>query len=114
MPVVGAFFALAARAKSSRKGSAPNVLVALDSDRLYLLGVRSEVAGPRAEPIDSWPRASARVSSVERKFMRDQVTIEVEGAEPLRLFASSLKTNPWAAAVVKALGGEAPAPLDLG
>lgn len=114
IPVLGAFFAFIARARSSRKGSAPNVLLALDPDRLYRLSVRTEIAGTRAEPAGSWPRAGARVAAIERKFMRDRVIVELEDEEPLCLYASSLRTNPWAAALISALGGDAPTPLDLG
>ena len=113
IPVVGAFFAFAIRARQTRKGLPPNVLLALDSRRLHLLRIRGEVAGPRAEPISSWDRRGVRVASVEPRFMRDQLVLEIEGEEPLKLFASSLRTNPWAAAVVRDLGGEAPAPIDL-
>jgi hypothetical protein len=46
--------------------------------------------------------------------MREEVVIELEGEEkPLRLLANSLRANPWAAGVVRALGGDAPEPLDL-
>ncbi len=46
--------------------------------------------------------------------MREQVEIEIAGEEQhLRLYATSLKANPWAAGVVRALGGKAPEPRDL-
>lgn len=114
IPILGAFFAFVARARQSRKRMTPNVLVALTRDDAWVLAMHGEVEGPRLEPISSWPRSSIRVASVERKFMREQVMLEIDGGERLKLFASPLRTNPWAAAVVRELGGEAPEPLDLG
>jgi hypothetical protein len=50
-----------------------------------------------------------------RAFMRDRVDLTVpDREEPIRLFAPPLIRNPWAAEVVRLLGGEAPEPLDLG
>lgn len=114
IPLLGAFFAFAVRARQSRKGLPPNVLLALDERRLHLLKVRGEVAGPEAELVSSWERSEARVASIEPKFMRDQIVLEIAGEEPLKLFAPSLRTNPWGAEIVRELGGDAPAPLDLG
>lgn len=113
IPILGAFFALFVRLRAARRKLAPTVLVALDSDQLYLLGMRSEVEGPKTKLISSWPRADARVESVTPRFMREKVVVEIAGREPLNLYASSLRTNPWAAAIVRELGGEAPEPLDL-
>ena len=46
--------------------------------------------------------------------MREQVTVEIAGEEePLLLYANPLRANPWAAGVIRALGGEAPLPRDL-
>jgi hypothetical protein len=113
VPILGAFFALIVRARRSRKRMTPNVLVALDRDEVYVLALRGEVEGTRAEPISRWPRSAVRVSGVARRFMRDEVVLEVEGSEPLKLFANTLRTNPWSAGVVRALGGDAPDPIDL-
>lgn len=114
VPILGALFAAAVRVSRSRKKLTPNVLLALDAERLQLLSLRAAIEGRRSEPVAAWPRTKVRVSSVERKFMRDRVLLEIEDSEPLRLYASSLRTNPWAAALVRELGGEAPDPLDLG
>jgi hypothetical protein len=114
VPIVGALFAAAVRIARSRKRLTPNVLLALDSAELHLLALRSELEGTRAEPIASWSRDRVGVVSVAPRFMRERVVVEIEGEEPLTLYASSLRTNPWAAAVVRALGGDAPEPIDLG
>ena len=114
IPIAGAFVAFIARTRRARGDLTQNVLLALDEQELHLLSMRGELEGSRAEPVSAWPRADVRVGAIEAKFMRDRVTFEIAGEEPLRLFASSLRTNPWAAALVKALGGDAPEPLDLG
>lgn len=114
VPIVGALFAAAIRIGRSRRRLTANVLLALDAAELHLLALRSELEGRKAELLSSWPRERVRVGSVAKRFMRDRVVIELEGEEPLTLYASSLRTNPWAAAVVKSLGGDAPDPLDLG
>lgn len=113
IPLLGAFFAAFVRARQSRKRLTPNVLIALDEEQMHLLAVRSEVAGPTAEPRSSWPRPEVRVSSVRPRFMREEVTLEIDGEDPLKLYARNLRTNPWAAEIVRLLGGDAPAPIDL-
>ncbi len=114
IPIIGAFLALGSRAAGSRSKLSADVLVAVDAEQVHLLSVRNEVAGPKAALIWSRPRSQARVVSVAPKFMREEVLIELEGEDkPLRLFANALKTNPWAASVVRSLGGEAPEPIDL-
>lgn len=113
IPVLGALFAAAVRTRGSRRKLAPNVLVALDRKQVHLLSVRSEITGARAELDRSWPRDDVRVKSVTPRFMREEVVLEIAGEQQLKLYASSLRTNPWAAAVIRELGGEAPDPLDL-
>jgi hypothetical protein len=113
VPILGAFLALWGRLRGRHRGPGPEVLLALDADRLYLLSLRSEPEGRQAHLSESWPRADVSVSSVRRKFMRDEVTLELPGERRLRLYAPPLRTNPWTAGVVRALGGEAPEPLDL-
>lgn len=114
VPLVGAFLALGSRIAGSRRRLSADVVVAVDAARVHLLSVRNEVAGPKAKLLWSRPRSEARVTSVAPKFMREEVLIELEGEEePLRLFANALRTNPWAAGVVRALGGDAPEPRDL-
>lgn len=113
IPVIGAIFAGAIRIGRSRKRFGPNLMLALDDSELHLISLRSEVTGPRPILKRSMPRDSVRVSEVRPRFMREQVTLEIEGEDPLRLYARSLKTNPWSAEVVRLLGGEAPEPIDL-
>lgn len=113
VPFLGAFLALAARVRPSRRGLGRNVLLALDRDAVYLLSVRPEPEGRKASLVSRWPRSAVRVASVEPRFMREALTLEIEGGERLTLYASSLRTNPWAAALIRALGGDAPEPLDL-
>jgi hypothetical protein len=114
VPFLGAFLALATRLRPARRGLSRNVLLALDSERLHLLSIEFGLEGTRATPVSSWPRGSVRVGSIEPKFMREAVRLEIDGREPLTLYASSLRTNPWAAALLRALGGEVPDPRDLG
>jgi hypothetical protein len=114
VPMVGAFLALGARAGRGRQRLSPDVLLALDAEQAHLLAVKNDVAGPQLTPIWSRPRSELTINSVTQKFMRQQVEIALEGeSEPLRLYANALSANPWAAGVVRALGGEAPEPRDL-
>lgn len=114
VPLVGAFLALGSRVAGSRKKLSAEVLVAVDSSRVHLLSIRDEVSGPKVEPIWTRPREEVSVSSVAPRFMREEVVLEVRDSEPLKLYATALRSNPWAASVVRALGGEAPEPRDLG
>jgi hypothetical protein len=114
VPVLGAFLALATRLRGSKRGLAANVLLAVDAEHVHLLSVASGVGGASATESRTMPRVGVRVAAVEPRFMRQQVTLEVEGTEPLKLYASSLRTSPWTAEVVRLLGGDAPEPLDLG
>jgi hypothetical protein len=114
IPIVGAFLAMGSRVAGSRKKLSAEVLVALDSSRAHLLSSRDEITGPKIELIWTRPREEVRVTSVTPKFMREEVVLEIQGEEPLKLYANSLRSNPWAAGVVRALGGEAPEPRDLG
>ena len=113
MPFLGAFLALATRLRPSRQGLSRNVLLALDREELHLLTIREGIEDSEATVVTSWPRGRVRVSSVEPKFMREAVRFEIEGDDPLKLYAPSLRTNPWTAALIRALGGDAPEPLDL-
>ena len=114
VPVVGAFLALGARAGRGRHRLSPSVLLALDAANAHLLAVKNDVAGPQVSLIWSRPRGELTIAGVSPKFMREQVEIKLEGEEePLRLYANSLRANPWAAGVVRALGGNAPEPRDL-
>jgi len=63
--------------------------------------------------VGSWPREQVSVASVRPRFMRSEVAIDTGEEKPLILYVSSLRTNPWSAEIVRALGGEAPEPLDL-
>lgn len=114
VPLVGAFLALGSRVAGSRKKLSAEVLVAVDAGHVHLLSIRDEIGGPSVKPIWSRPRDEVSVSSVEPRFMREQVVLDVQGSEPLKLYSTSLRSNPWAAGVVRALGGDAPEPRDLG
>lgn len=115
VPMVGAFLALGSRAAGRRKRLTEEVLVALDSSRVHLLSLEHEVTGPKVGLIWARPREEVRVTSVSPKFMREEVVLEIrDEPKPLKLYAMPLRSNPWAAGVVRALGGEAPEPRDLG
>lgn len=115
IPVLGALLALAMRLRPSRGGLSSTVLVAIDSERVHLLEVANEITGPKAKTRESWQRSAVRVTAIEPAFMRERIILEIEGTEsPPTLYASSLRTNPWAAQVVGLLGGDAPEPRDLG
>lgn len=115
IPIFGVFFALYARLRGFRRGGASDALIALSADEMFVFDLRStDSTGRRpVELADRLPRSSVRIASTSRAFTRDRVELKLEGADDLVLYASSLKTNPWAAGVVRALGGEAPEPLDL-
>lgn len=115
VPVVGAFLALGTRFQHGSDGLTREVIVALDEENAHLLKKREEVTGSRAELVWSRPRKDLHVVSVAPKFMRERVDVEIAGEDkPLVLYATPLTTNPWAAGVVRALGGKAPEPRDLG
>ena len=80
--------------------------MAVDAGHVHLLSIRDEIGGPSVKPIWSRPRDEVSVSSVEPRFMREQVVLDVQGSEPLKLYSTSLRSNPWAAGVVRALGGD--------
>ncbi len=117
VPGLGMLLLPLARRRSRRAGLAPTILLALDAERVHALavnaaGLRRDETGVEAGP--SWPRAAVRAERAGRAFMRDRVDLHVPDAEdPLRLYAPTLRTNPWSAEVVRLLGGEAPEPLDL-
>lgn len=114
IPIIGALFAILVRLRGSRRRLTPNVIVAVDADTVHLLGTRKGIEGVEVSPLDSWPRTAVSVRSVRPAFMRERVTLELpEGAEQV-LYATPLRTNPWSAAVIRELGGEAPEPMDLG
>jgi hypothetical protein len=114
VPMVGAFLALGSRFAGSRKNLSAEVLMALDAERAHLLSLRDEITGPKVELIWTRPREEVRVASVAPRFMREEVVLEIQGEESLKLYSTALRSNPWAAGVVRALGGEAPEPRDLG
>lgn len=117
IPLFGMLMLPWARRRSRRSGLPAALLVAIDRDTVHVLERGTSEEGRdriEARPVMSWPRGSVRVESVRRAFMRNVVNLDVpDRDEPLILYAPSLRTNPWSAEVVRLLGGEAPAPLDL-
>jgi hypothetical protein len=118
IPGLGMLLLPIARRRSRKSGLSPKVLVAITPDRVHALAV--DAAGLRRDetttgPGRNWPREQVSAERAGRAFMRDKVLLHVPGeAEPLILYAPSLRTNPWSAEVVRMLGGEAPDPIDLG
>lgn len=116
IPILGVFFALYARLRGWRRGGASDALIALDRDEVYVfdLGATDSSGRRPVELADRLSRSRVRAAAVGKAFTRDKVTFELADREKdLVLYASTLRTNPWAAGVVRALGGEAPEPLDL-
>jgi len=116
IPLLGMALLPLARRRSRRLGLSPKILLALDAETAYALAL--DAAGLRRDesevrPGRSWPRPGVRAERAGRTFMRDKVLLHVPDGEPLTLYAPTLRTNPWSAEVVRLLGGEAPAPLDL-
>lgn len=116
VPVLGVFFALYARIRGRRRGGSADALVALGRDELYVFDYEStDASGARSVSLaERLPRSTVSVGAQTKAFMRDKITFEVRDSDDIVLYASSLKTNPWAAGVIRALGGDAPEPLDLG
>ena len=118
VPGLGMALLPIARRRSRRVGLSPKILLALDAGTVYALTV--DAAGLRRDetevkPARSWPRERVSAERGGRAFMRDKVLLHVpDAAEPLTLYAPTLRTNPWSAEVVRLLGGEVPEPLDLG
>jgi hypothetical protein len=120
VPLLGMLFLPLARRRSRRgnMGLSPAILLALTPGSVDALAV--EAAGLRrdettVEPARKWPRPEVTAERGGRAFMRDVVLLHVPDAdEPLKLYAPTLRTNPWSAEVVRLLGGDAPEPLDLG
>lgn len=116
IPVFGVFFAIYARIRGRRSGGSSEALLALDRDHLYVLDYGlTDSSGRRPVSVASRvPRSSVTVRSVRNTFMRDRVELELGDSEKdLVLYASTLKTNPWASGLIRALGGDAPEPMDL-
>lgn len=118
IPLFGAFIAGIARLRAARRsigGLTPTVLVALDGDLMYVLGTTYELPTQTAKIHSSYPRSTVQVSEIKNRGGYDQVKFEISGEDkPLILYASSLRTNPWATEVVRMLGGDTPPPRDLG
>jgi hypothetical protein len=120
IPLLGMLLLPLARRRSRRDelGLAPTILLALtdatvDALALDAAGLRRDETEVR--PGRSWPRPEVRAERGGRAFMRDVVLLHLpERDEPLKLYAPTLRTNPWSAEVVRLLGGDAPDPLDLG
>ncbi|MGI8727476.1 MAG: hypothetical protein ACR2K6_07335, partial [Solirubrobacterales bacterium] len=107
---------LYARIRGRRRGGSADALVALGRDELYVFDYEStDASGARSVSLaERLPQSTVSVGAQTKAFMRDKITFEVRDYDDIVLYASSLKTNPWAAGVVRALGGDAPEPLDLG
>ena len=115
VPFIGIVMLPWARWRAKRAGLPLSMLLALTAEELHVLDVeKQDLRNDRAaaKPFRTWPRSAVRVTGVERAFMRTIVTLETPDA-PLKLYAPSLRTNPWSAEVVRQLGGDAPEPLDL-
>jgi len=118
IPGLGMLLLPLARRRSRKVGLSPLVLLALTADELHALAI--DTAGLRRDetevrPARSWPRGEVSAERGGRAFMRDVVLLRVpDCGEPLKLYAPTLRTNPWSAEVLRLLGGEAPPPLDLG
>ncbi len=128
IPMFGALIAAAARLRARVRSALPEqMLLALDSEAVRLIATSRErliggipLSGPPSDRADhglnlvrSWPRDSTRIASVTEKFLATEVVFLVDQAE-IRLYTASLKSNPWSAELVRRLGGDAPAPRDLG
>lgn len=117
IPGVGMLLLPLARRRARKVGLGPKLLLALDAERLHALKMRpTDVRRDRETAIAqaSWPRDEVAIERGGRAFMRDRVLLTVPDREqPIELFAPTLITSPWSAEVVRLLGGEAPAPLDL-
>lgn len=117
IPGLGMLLLPMARRRSRKIGLTPKILLVVSADRVHALGEKP--ASVRRDDVEvsegrSWPRSEVRAERTGRVFMRDRLALHVpDEEEPLTLYAPTLITNPWSAAVVRALGGEAPDPLDL-
>ncbi len=117
IPGLGMLLLPLARRRSRRVGLSPKIMLALTAETLHALavdpaGLRRDVT--EVEEARSWPRAEVSVEDGGRAFMRDKLLLRVPGEdEPLTLYAPTLRTNPWSSEVVRLLGGDAPAPIDL-
>ncbi len=117
IPFVGVLLIPWTRWRARRVGLPVQMLMALTRDEVHLLELTSADLRndrPAVAPVRRWPRSAVRVEEVGSAFMRAVVTLRVPDSEsPLKLFAPTLRTNPWSAEVVRLLGGDAPEPLDL-
>jgi hypothetical protein len=117
IPGLGMLLLPLARRRSRKSGLPPKLLLALDSERLHMLGHRpADLRRDTVEVtrVDSWPRSEVSVERTGRALMRDRLDLHLPGREePVTLYAPPLVTNPWSAEVVRLLGAEAPEPLDL-
>jgi hypothetical protein len=118
IPLLGMALLPLARRRTRKFGLSPRVLLALTATTVDALAL--DAAGLRRDETElrsgrSWPRGEVTAERGGRAFMRDVILLHVPGDdEPLKLYAPSLRTNPWSAEVVRLLGGEAPEPIDPG
>lgn len=89
-------------------------MLALDEDTVYGIGSRSHRGDSDFTVLIEWPRDSVRVKSIGPAGTDSQITFDAYSGDlsAFRLYCSSLRTNPWASEVVRALGGQPPAPID--
>lgn len=117
IPGVGMLLLPLARRRARKSGLPPKLLLVLDHDTLHALELRPSDLRRDTDDVRearSWPRSDVSIERAGSVFMRDRLALHVAGEpEPLTLYVTSLKTNPWSAEVVRLLGGEAPDPLDL-
>lgn len=112
MPFVGMLLA------STRRLGVPKPLrglemLALDDATLYGIASPKRVEQGEGSVVISWPREEVRVVSLVPAGTDTGVIFEAPGELPrFRLYCSSLRTNPWASELVRALGGEPPEPID--
>jgi hypothetical protein len=111
IPFVGAFAAAIAAARGHRHGLPNGLMLAVQADSLVAIerdwtATRSTFT-PRE--VRRWPRSELSVAEIDRRSLKTRVRLAIAGEEkPLVLYTTSLRINPWAAAVLRALGAQVP------
>ncbi len=89
-------------------------MLALDGHTLYGIGSAKRRGDSEQVVLISWPRDAVCVRAIGVAGTDSAVTFEASSGKPtgFRLYCSSLRTNPWASELVRALGGQPPPPID--
>lgn len=112
IPVFGWITAARHRGRAKRLGVPQFMLLALDEKHVHVVDSRPPGGDGAGGLMASWPRSSVTVTSVTPAGSDHRISLAIAGEGEVELYATSLRTNPWSAEVVRMLGGEVPDAID--